>query len=258
MNQFRSRVARGQRMTLAAVLFLGALSAAVASPVAAGVAQASTQSPSAIAPANSPSQNQNPPSSSSQPPSQNPAPQSSPATSQAQTSTPSAAKAPAGQNHPQPAHPVRHKKKPANSDCTSAAVASGTSSSAPSDATQANASSGTHSATPSAPANCPPPKVIVRQGGTKETSIQLAGGAGGDQAVQQRATANQMLDATEENLKKIEGRQLTASQQDVVSQIRQFMAQSRSAVKAGELDRARTLAWKAQTLSEELIKPENQ
>jgi hypothetical protein len=85
----------------------------------------------------------------------------------------------------------------------------------------------------------------------------LAGGAGSDQA-QQKNSANQMLGAAEENLKKMEGRQLTASQKDLISQIRQFMEQSRSAVQAGELDRAHTLAWKAQTLSEELIKPENQ
>jgi hypothetical protein len=85
----------------------------------------------------------------------------------------------------------------------------------------------------------------------------LAGGAGSDQA-QQKNSANQMLGAAEENLKKMDGRQLTASQKDLISQIRQFMEQSRSAVQAGELDRAHTLAWKAQTLSEELIKPENQ
>lgn len=261
MNQFPSGVARDPRMTLGVVLFLGVLSAAVAPPIAASVAQASTQSPPANAPVNSASQNQNPPSSSSQSPSQNPAPQNSPTTSPAQTATPATAQAPAGQNRPQPAHPVRHKKKPATSDCTNAAVASGTSSSAApssSGAAPAKGSSGADSGTPPAPTNCPPPKVIVRQGGTRETSIQLAGGAGGDQAAQQRDTANRMLGTAEENLKKMEGRQLTTSQRDLVSQIHQFIDESRSAVKAGELDRARTLAWKAQTLSEELVKPENQ
>ncbi len=108
-------------------------------------------------------------------------------------------------------------------------------------------------ATASAPTVCPPPKVIVRQGGTVEPSIQLAGGAGGDQATRQRA--NQMLGATEENLKKLAGRQLAANQQDMVKQVHQFEAQSKSAIAAGDFERGRTLAWKAQLLSEELVNP---
>jgi hypothetical protein len=95
----------------------------------------------------------------------------------------------------------------------------------------------------------------VRQGGTSEPSIQLAGGAVGDQAAQQRDTANQMLAATEANLKRISEAELDANQQDMVKQVRQFMEQSKSAVKAGDFERARTLAWKAQLLSEELTKP---
>jgi hypothetical protein len=96
----------------------------------------------------------------------------------------------------------------------------------------------------------------VRHGGTSEPSIQLAGGPVGDKASQERDNANQMLGSTEENLKKIAGKQLTSNQQDMVNQIRQFMEQSKSAVAAGDLDRARTLAWKAHLLSEELVKPQ--
>jgi hypothetical protein len=64
-----------------------------------------------------------------------------------------------------------------------------------------------------------------------------------------------MLATTESNLKKIAGQQLNSNQQDMVSQIRQFMEQSRAAVGDGDMERARTLAWKAQVLSEELVKP---
>jgi len=84
----------------------------------------------------------------------------------------------------------------------------------------------------------------------------LAGGAAG-QTSPERDTANQMLGTTEANLKKVAGRQLTPNEQDMVNQARQFMEQSKAAVAAGDLERARTLAWKAQLLSEELIKPEN-
>jgi hypothetical protein len=65
-----------------------------------------------------------------------------------------------------------------------------------------------------------------------------------------------MLSATKANLKKLEGRQLNPNQRDIVKQVHQFMEQSKSAVTAGDPERARTLAWKAQLLSEELTKPD--
>ena len=61
--------------------------------------------------------------------------------------------------------------------------------------------------------------------------------------------------ATDENLKKIEGRQLNPSQQEMVSQIKQFRKQSKTAAAAGDLDRAHNLALKAQLLSDELVEP---
>jgi molybdopterin converting factor small subunit len=103
--------------------------------------------------------------------------------------------------------------------------------------------------------NCPPPKIIVRQVSTSEPSIQLEGGPDTDKANHAR-DANQMLGATEANLKKIAGRQLNQDQQNVVAQVRQFMDQSKTAVAAGDVERGRTLAWKAQLLSEELVKPQ--
>jgi hypothetical protein len=63
-----------------------------------------------------------------------------------------------------------------------------------------------------------------------------------------------MLETTDENLKKIVGRQLSATEQDMVTQIRQYMDQSKAAVKTEDPERARNLAWKAQTLSEDLLK----
>jgi len=61
--------------------------------------------------------------------------------------------------------------------------------------------------------------------------------------------------ATDENLKKIEGRQLTASQQDMVNQVKEFIDQSKKAVATGHLERGHNLAQKAHLLSEELVKP---
>lgn len=112
------------------------------------------------------------------------------------------------------------------------------------------------SATPSPPKDCPPPKIIVRHGGSKEPSIQLAGGPTAEQAAQQRNAINQLLGVSDQNLKKAADMQLSPAQQDTVSQTRQFMQQSKAAMSAGDFERARTLAWKAQLLSEDLAKPE--
>jgi len=64
-----------------------------------------------------------------------------------------------------------------------------------------------------------------------------------------------MLRGTETNLKNLSSRQLNSNQQDMVNQVRQFMQQSKTAMSAGDFERAKTLAWKAQLLSEELVKP---
>jgi hypothetical protein len=104
------------------------------------------------------------------------------------------------------------------------------------------------------PKNCPPEKTIVRQGGITEQSIQLSGGSAGDQA-QKRDAASQMIAATEQNLYKLTGRQLSNAERDSVIQIRQFVDQSRTALTAGNVERAQTLAWKAKLLSEDLIDP---
>jgi len=94
----------------------------------------------------------------------------------------------------------------------------------------------------------------VRQGGTSEPSIQLAGKPSKDDQAQRNETI-QSLGTSGQNLKNIEGRQLTPDQQDMVNQIKQFMEQSKSATNAGDLDRAHTLAEKAEALSKELVKP---
>jgi hypothetical protein len=98
----------------------------------------------------------------------------------------------------------------------------------------------------------------VRQGGTSEPSIQLAGDASSSplRDTNQCSNASQCLQSAEENLKKIAGRQLSSNQRDMVTQIRQFVDQSKHASANGDLESARTLAWKAQLLSEELVNPE--
>lgn len=238
-------------MTLAAILLVSVLSMAVpwissrhqSAPSAASASQTSNTAETQEAP----------------PPAQAPNTSQTPHTSQAPSAAP-----PAKTSSGLKAHTTskQHKKKvvpsTSNSNCTPAAgrqAASGSTSPSPAAADPAAAGNASAPATSSAPTNCPPSKVIVKQGGSSEPSIQLAGGAGGKQTSQEKDTAKEMLGTTETNLKQIAGKQLSSAQQDMVTQIRQFIEQSKAAVADGDLDRARTLAWKAQVLSQELVKP---
>lgn len=143
-----------------------------------------------------------------------------------------------------------HKKKASIAPCNASNTAGQGGSITPSNA-PASQSSGSSATSPAQ--DCPPPKIVVRQGGTEEPSIQLAGS---EQASQKRAAANQMLGSTEANLRKIAGLQLSDVQKGTVVQIRQFVNQSKAALAEGDVERGNTLAWKAQLLSEDLVQPQ--
>jgi hypothetical protein len=96
--------------------------------------------------------------------------------------------------------------------------------------------------------------VASAKAGSSEPVEQLTGGTKAQQDSQQHST-EELTAATEENLKKIAGLQLSPSQQDMVNHIKQFMEQSKAAVAAGDLDGAHNFARKAHLLSEELVKP---
>jgi hypothetical protein len=125
--------------------------------------------------------------------------------------------------------------------------------------------------TPAPPPSCPskskpakgkPPakpaasghKVVVRNGGAKDVSPQLAPGMSEEQEQHSRETTAQLLATTDANVQSVAGRQLTAAQQSLLDQIHTYMKQSKDASDAGDLSRAHTLAYKAHLLSDELKK----
>jgi hypothetical protein len=162
---------------------------------------------------------------------------------------------PTDQAKPSAASPAKRRrhKKPTPSNCSNTPSATNATSGDPADPKNPT---GTDSANANSTAlpPCPPPKKVVRNGGSEEPAIQLVGGAPDEHAVHQRST-DQLTAATEENMKKIAGHQLTPNQQEMVSQIKQFMDQSKTAVAAGDLERGHNLALKAHLLSDELVKP---
>ncbi len=76
---------------------------------------------------------------------------------------------------------------------------------------------------------------------------------------QERAAAqqetNQSLSIAEKNLAGTRGKSLNAAQADLVSKIKGFLKDAREAAQTGDWSRARSLAKKAEVLSEELVQP---
>jgi hypothetical protein len=258
-------------MNLAAILAVYVLSLGCLPPNVHGfAAQTAAQQPPAVTASNSPTPQSQDTTAPSQP--QAPPPQSPdstqpppPPTGQAQNSA-----APA---KPPLAKPHRHRKKTIPPNCSNSPTALNPAVGNPADATNSSGAgltdAGSTSAGSSNPGStnagstnvgsaalkpCPPPKKVVRNGGSVEPTVQLTGGTTAEQAVHQRST-EQLTAATQENLKKIAGRQLNPNQQEMVSQIKQFMAQSKTAVAAGDLGRGHDLALKAHLLSDELVNP---
>lgn len=75
-----------------------------------------------------------------------------------------------------------------------------------------------------------------------------------EQALQHRKVTEQLLSSTEGNLQQLATRNLKQGERDTVSQIRNYMVGSRSALEDGDLPRARTLAFKAHLLADDLLK----
>ena len=97
-------------------------------------------------------------------------------------------------------------------------------------------------------------KVVVRNGGLRESTTQISPGVNDQQAQSQRNVTSQLLATTDANLKKVSGQQLTPAQQSMLDQVNAYVRQSKAASDAGDIPRAHTLAVKAQLLSNELAR----
>lgn len=93
------------------------------------------------------------------------------------------------------------------------------------------------------------PKIVIQGGGSPsqgQLSPALSGGA-------TKQTTQQLLDATEGNLKGIK-RTLSKEEEAMVAQIKDYIEQSRKASAEADQVRAHNLALKAHLLSDELVK----
>jgi hypothetical protein len=99
-----------------------------------------------------------------------------------------------------------------------------------------------------------PRKVVVREGGASEPASQIAPDITPAEATRQRQNAERLLGSTDEQLKRLAGRTLDAGRQETVGQIHNYMDDARSALKEGDVGRAKTLAQKAHLLADDLEK----
>lgn len=95
------------------------------------------------------------------------------------------------------------------------------------------------------------PKITIAEGGAPDAPGNIIDQRHSEDP-HEREPTDQLLQTTESNLKSIK-RQLTADEQAVVVQIRNFMDQSRAATRDGDAVRAHNLALKAHLLSDSLV-----
>jgi hypothetical protein len=183
---------------------------------------------------------------SNQPSSASPAPQANPAPPTQQTQ-------PSGELKPgQGATPDQHpsplpESNPSSPQVNAPTTSGGTEATAPKPEIKKKKKAGRKTAGK-------PRRRVVKDGGADETEVQISEGLPNDLAAHQRASTNTLLSSTEDNLKTISNRHLTADQQGTVEQIRLYMQQSRDAIQKSDVDRAHTLALKAHLLSDSLVK----
>jgi len=95
----------------------------------------------------------------------------------------------------------------------------------------------------------PPPAQTPQQ----QQQGQLTASVSHNAAVQQKLDSQQLLDATENNLRSLT-RTLSSDEQVTVAHIRSYMQQSKNATTDRDYERAYNLALKARLLSDELVK----
>ena len=101
-----------------------------------------------------------------------------------------------------------------------------------------------------------PRRIVIHQGGASDTTAQILPGITPEEASRQRESSEQLLEASESSLKKLAGRSLDPTRQEMVVQTRQYMDGARSALKERDTQRAHTLALKAYLLADDLAKHE--
>ena len=96
--------------------------------------------------------------------------------------------------------------------------------------------------------------MVIHRGGVSEPATQIIPGMSAEESNRERQQTQDLLAAVESDLKKLAARSLNSGQQETVSQIQHYTDVARTALQEGDIQRAHTLARKAQLLSDDLVK----
>jgi outer membrane biosynthesis protein TonB len=99
-----------------------------------------------------------------------------------------------------------------------------------------------------------PPTIVVRHGGVKDPKLEITPAESRQQAAKTSRSTAELLSSTGQNLHLLSKRKLTPQQQDIVGQIRNYVAQATAAQESGDVERAQSFASKAQQLSDDMVK----
>jgi len=105
---------------------------------------------------------------------------------------------------------------------------------------------------PPRPHGSPPPAVGSGSDAEKMEAPLIAPQLTAQESAVAQEQTNQSLSIAEKNLESVRGKNLNAAQSDLISKIRGFLKDAREAMQITDWSRARSLAKKAQLLSEEL------
>jgi len=108
---------------------------------------------------------------------------------------------------------------------------------------------------PAATSGAGPTKTVVRNGSTAEPTVAISPDLSDQETSRKLNSTDRLLASADANLKQIASRPLSSAQEDTVKQIKVYMEQARTAAKNGEVQRAYTLANKANMLSADLAAP---
>lgn len=110
-------------------------------------------------------------------------------------------------------------------------------------------------AQPIASSGAGPTKTVVRNGSTPDPTVAISPDLSDQETSRKLNSTDRLLASADANLKQIANRQLNSAQEDTFKQIKVYMEQARTAAKNGEVQRAYTLANKANMLSADLAAP---
>lgn len=97
-------------------------------------------------------------------------------------------------------------------------------------------------------------KKVVRNGGVSDPEIAFEPSLTPERALQETDETKELIAGTETNLKLIVARGPDAEHQDVIGEVKNYIALARASLDSGDVERAHKLAIKASILTDDMVR----